>query len=163
LRVTTPGAGQGTVTSAPAGIDCGPTCRASMPAGIAVTLTAAPAEHSEFAGWSGGGCSGTGSCEVTLEGDASVAATFRHLHHTVSVSVVGGGRVRASTGRILACREGAGTCQGAYPEGTALTLTAMPDAQHAFAGWSGCDSVDGSTCNLDVGSDEHPTASFTAK
>ena len=31
-----------------------------------VTLTATPASGSTFAGWSGGGCSGTGTCTVTL-------------------------------------------------------------------------------------------------
>jgi hypothetical protein len=41
-----------------------------------VTLTASPDLGSSFGGWSGGGCSGTGTCTVTLSSDQSVTATF---------------------------------------------------------------------------------------
>jgi hypothetical protein len=40
-----------------------------------VTLTAA---GSDFVGWSGGGCSGTGPCRLTLSADTSVIAFFSH-------------------------------------------------------------------------------------
>jgi hypothetical protein len=43
---------------------------------MAVALTASAASGSVFAGWSGGGCSGTGACTVTMSGAQSVAATF---------------------------------------------------------------------------------------
>ena len=59
LTVAKAGTGSGTVTSSPAGINCGATCSASFPAATVVTLTAAPAAGSTFAGWSGA-CSGTG-------------------------------------------------------------------------------------------------------
>jgi hypothetical protein len=75
LTVTRAGSGTGTVTSAPAGITCGATCSASFPAGTSVTLTAAPAAGSSFAGWSGA-CSGTGTCTVALSASAGVTATF---------------------------------------------------------------------------------------
>jgi predicted lipoprotein with Yx(FWY)xxD motif len=41
-----------------------------------VTLTATPAAYSTFSGWSGGGCSGTGTCAITVGSDATVTATF---------------------------------------------------------------------------------------
>lgn len=41
-----------------------------------VTLTAAADAGSIFAGWSGGGCSGTGNCVVTVNTDTAVTATF---------------------------------------------------------------------------------------
>jgi subtilase family serine protease len=41
-----------------------------------VTLSASPASGSRFAGWSGGGCSGTGTCRVTINGAIGVTATF---------------------------------------------------------------------------------------
>src|SRR5213594_22899 len=66
LTVTKAGTGGGTVTSSPAGISCGATCSTSFTTGTAVTLTATPAAGSTFTGWSGGGCSGTGTCAVTL-------------------------------------------------------------------------------------------------
>ena len=74
LMVTRAGAGAGTVTSAPAGIDCGTSCSAPM-AAVPVTLTATPAAGSAFTGWSGD-CSGKGVCTLTMSADHSVAATF---------------------------------------------------------------------------------------
>jgi subtilisin family serine protease len=70
--------GNGTVTSAPVGIDCGVTCAAPFAAATAVTLTAAPVNGYQFAGW-GGACSGTESCVVTMNANASVSATFSLL------------------------------------------------------------------------------------
>jgi phospholipase C len=75
LTVQHSGPGGGTVTSSPAGINCGQTCSASFQSGTAVTLTAAAESGSVFGGWSGG-CTGTGTCSVTLSANASVTATF---------------------------------------------------------------------------------------
>jgi hypothetical protein len=76
LTVSKAGTGSGTITSAPAGIDCGATCTASFEQASTVTLTAAPATGSTFAGWSGAGCSGTATCAVTMSAAQSVTATF---------------------------------------------------------------------------------------
>jgi hypothetical protein len=76
LVVNRSGSGGGTVTSLPTGIDCGSTCSAKFDHGTQVTLTASPPTGSSFTGWSGGGCSGTGSCKVTLNADTTVAANF---------------------------------------------------------------------------------------
>jgi hypothetical protein len=76
LTVARAGAGTGTVTSSPAGISCGSTCSHAFANGTSVTLAAVAASGSSFAGWSGGGCSGTGACVVPLSADAIVTATF---------------------------------------------------------------------------------------
>ena len=76
LSVNIAGAGSGTVTSSPAGINCGVTCSANFAQGTMVTLTAYAAGGSTFAGWSGAGCSGTGTCQVTMNAAASTTATF---------------------------------------------------------------------------------------
>jgi alpha-tubulin suppressor-like RCC1 family protein len=86
LTVSKQGAGAGTVTSSPAGIACGSTCVFAFSAGIHVTLTAAPAAGSSFAGWSGGGCSGTGSCQVTVSRDATITASFSRLTAVLAFS-----------------------------------------------------------------------------
>jgi Divergent InlB B-repeat domain len=75
LAVSLAGTGSGTVTSSPAGISCGSSCSHAFTMGSSVVLTAVPSAGSSFAGWSGG-CSGTGACDVTLEGDIAVTATF---------------------------------------------------------------------------------------
>jgi hypothetical protein len=76
LSVVKTGSGSGTVTSSPAGISCGADCSESYAAHTVVTLTAAAAAGSVFAGWSGGGCSGTATCVVTVDSAVSVTATF---------------------------------------------------------------------------------------
>jgi subtilisin family serine protease len=77
--LTVSNGGNGTVTSSPAGIACGATCSTSFAPGTVVTLTAAALAGYEFAGW-GGACSGTGSCVVTLNANAVVAATFQRAN-----------------------------------------------------------------------------------
>ncbi|MFT5195978.1 MAG: hypothetical protein ACI9EW_004069, partial [Cellvibrionaceae bacterium] len=64
------------VSSLPAGINCGVICTASFDSGQAVTLKATAASGSSFIGWSGAGCSGTGDCVVTMDEAKSVTATF---------------------------------------------------------------------------------------
>ena len=75
LTVSKTGTGSGTVTSSPAGINCGLDCSETYTTNTAVTLTAASAAGSMFSGWSGA-CSGTGSCVVSMTGAKSVIATF---------------------------------------------------------------------------------------
>jgi uncharacterized delta-60 repeat protein len=76
LRVAKSGTGAGTVTSSPGGIGCGASCAAEFDDGSPVALTASPATGSQFAGWSGGGCSGASTCTVTMSSEQSVTATF---------------------------------------------------------------------------------------
>ncbi len=77
LKVTKKGTGKGTVTSSPTGIHCGASCSAPFAQGTTVTLTAKAGAGSKFKGWTGGGCTGTGKCHVTLNADTSVSAKFR--------------------------------------------------------------------------------------
>jgi hypothetical protein len=79
LAIAKKGAGRGMITSAPAGIDCGPTCSAVFDVGTDVTLAAAPKAGSYFAGRSGGGCSGKSSCTVTVNGPTTAKARFEKL------------------------------------------------------------------------------------
>ncbi len=76
LTVNKNGTGSGTVLSSDGGIDCGADCTEAYLAGTVVTLTAIPDAGSTFAGWTGGGCSGTGDCTVTMNATTTVTATF---------------------------------------------------------------------------------------
>lgn len=75
LSVAKTGGGSGTVSSAPAGINCGDSCAAVFEEGTAIRLTAVADSGSEFTGWSGA-CSGTGPCAFTLGESAEVVANF---------------------------------------------------------------------------------------
>jgi YVTN family beta-propeller protein len=75
LAVLLAGDGSGTVTSSPAGIDCGTSCAGTFAAGTAVSLSAIASSGSVFSGWSGP-CTGTASCEVSATTDEFVTATF---------------------------------------------------------------------------------------
>src|SRR5207245_4917540 len=133
-RVSKAGTGDGTVTSTPAGITCGTSCVGSYASGTAVTVTAAPAAGSVFTGWSGG-CTGTGSCSVTLTSATTITATFDLQNFTLMVSKAGTG-----TGTVTSPLAGiaCGTsCSGSYLSGTVATLTATPAADSTFDGWSG--------------------------
>jgi hypothetical protein len=68
--------GPGTVSSSPAGINCGSLCWAACLGRTSVTLTAVPAKGARFNGWNGGGCTGTAICTVTLNTAMSVTASF---------------------------------------------------------------------------------------
>ncbi|MEI2774003.1 MAG: hypothetical protein V9G98_25915, partial [Candidatus Competibacter sp.] len=72
LAVTKSGTGSGTVTSNPAGINCGTICAAGFTGGANVTLTATAAAGSKFTGW-GGACAGTTpTCTVAMSAAKSV-------------------------------------------------------------------------------------------
>jgi hypothetical protein len=78
LTVTKSGTGIGTVTSSPAGINCGPYCSDTYVQGLpaSLTLTATPSEGSVFTGWSGGGCSNENPCSITVTDDVTISANF---------------------------------------------------------------------------------------
>lgn len=76
LEVKKEGGGAGTITSTPGGVECGNDCSQYYPYNEKVTLKAVPETGSEFSGWNGGGCSGTGDCTIALNGSVTVTAVF---------------------------------------------------------------------------------------
>ncbi|MEM2873870.1 MAG: MopE-related protein [Candidatus Nanoarchaeia archaeon] len=80
LTVSKAGTGSGTVTGA--GINCGADCSETYASGTSVTLTASAASGSVFAGWSGAGCSGTGTCNIIMDATKAVTATFNSITDT---------------------------------------------------------------------------------
>lgn len=88
----------GTVTSSPAGISCTTAkyapvepCSASFAAGTVVTLTAVPGEQNTFEGWTGGGCTGVGTCQVTMTEDIEVRPNFVATRYPVNIVAEGNG------------------------------------------------------------------------
>lgn len=156
LAVVKSGTGTGTVTSDVAGIACGIDCSGSYPHNTMISLTAAADNGATFSGWSGGGCSGTGTCVVTLAGAASVTATFDLTTHSVQVALAGNGSGTV-TGPAISCP---GDCSETYPYGTMVTLNATPAPGSTFSGWSGGGCVGSGTCVIDVVAAAAVTATF---
>jgi hypothetical protein len=162
LTVTKAGTGSGTVTSAPGGIACGSDCTEAYADGTSVTLTAAPATGSTFAGWSGGvgTCAGTTNpCAVTMTAARTVTATFTTLQRTLTVTKAGtgSGTVTSVPGGISCGSD----CTEAYANGTAVTLTAAAATGSTFAGWSGGGCAGTGTCTVTMTAAQAVTATFT--
>jgi Divergent InlB B-repeat domain len=158
LTVTKSGAGTGTVTSSPTGIDCGTACAASYATGTQVTLTATPATGSSFTGWSGGGCTGTGTCVVTMTADTTVTAGFVVQSFALTVNTSGTG-----TGTVTSAPTGincGATCSTSFSFNTEVTLTATATTDSIFTGWSGACTGTGA-CVVMMNAAKAVTANFT--
>ena len=158
LTVSKSGTGSGTVTSNPAGINCGSTCTASYNSGTVVALTASAAAGSTFSGWSGGGCSGTGACNVPMNATTTVTATFTRQQFTLTVTHqgLGLGTVQSNPAGINNC---SGTCSATFNSGT-VTLTATPGLLSGFSSWGGACTGSGTTCTLNLNANTTVTANF---
>jgi hypothetical protein len=140
LVVTRNGTGGGTVTSLPVRIDCGAACGRSFAPSTIVTLTAVPAPGSLFAGWTGAGCSGTGTCVITLGADDGVTATFDVL--VLSPASLPSGTVGIPYSAAVTATNGTGpyvftVLTGTLPPGLVLTddgqIGGMPNTAGTFA------------------------------
>src|SRR3954469_6365810 len=112
-----------------AGSDCRGTCSALYSTGSQVHLAALPDTGASFSGWSGA-CSGSGGCDLTMDADREVTATFalgtppppppppaanRHL----TVVVQGKGKVTSAPAGIDCDST---TCGADFAAGTAVSL-----------------------------------------
>ena len=151
--------GSGSVSSVPPGIACGADCTESYSAGTNVTLTATPAAGFQFAGWSGAGCSGTGTCVVVMNAATTVTANFLPVaagQFALNVIVQGSGSVTSNPVGINCGSD----CSETYTQGASVTLTATPQSGATFSGWSGACTGTG-TCTLAMSATRTVTAIFT--
>jgi hypothetical protein len=139
--------GPGSVRSVPPGaISCPPTCAVGVEIAASLALEAVPAGDSYLDAWEGE-CGGTFErCEIVVDGPTSVVAVFvtgsrrSALPIPLKVTRAGGGTVTSEPSGTIDC----GTlCETAFSGGGSVTLRAIPDAAHAFAGWSGSCVGDG--------------------
>ncbi|MBK8321692.1 MAG: DUF4214 domain-containing protein [Betaproteobacteria bacterium] len=159
LSLSKTGSGTGTVSSTPAGIDCGPTCSGLFTINQAVQLSATPAGDSTFVGW-GGACTGAGACVVPMTAAATVTATFdltAPTTHSLSVTRIGTGS--GSVASLPAGIDCGATCTASFANGSTVTLTPTPAAGSVFVGWSGSCSGSGA-CSITLGSGATVAAQF---
>jgi len=160
LTVGKTGTGAGTVTSSPAGINCGSDCSEAYAMGTNVTLSAVAATGSAFAGWSGA-CSGSGStCTVAMSAARAVTASFT-VQATYLLQV---NRLGSGTGTVSSSPAGiscGSDCSEPYGAGRVVTLTATPAAGSVFTGWGGPCSGTGA-CTLTLSAATTVSATFAA-
>lgn len=146
----------------------------SLPRNSQVTLFATPAADSVFSGWSGGGCSGTGSCTVTLSSAQSISAAFTQKPVlTVQLVANGGGgsgpeidAIGSSTQLACSntCSPGTGgtcttTCTKAFLPNEAVPIHASNCGSYTFNGWSS--DCSGASCSLTMSTSHTVTGTFT--
>ena len=153
--------GQGSITSNPAGINCGDVCSATFSANQLVTFTVGQSDGNSFTGW-GGDCSGTtgSTCQVTINSAKNISANFvPNYLLTVTNANPFGGTVTSDTGGI----DCGATCSHNYSSGSRTILSATPTAGFSFAGWGGdCTGNSGNTCQLSLNAARTVTAAFSA-
>jgi Divergent InlB B-repeat domain len=165
------GTGQGTVKGS--GIACEAQCtetvvlyQGSNPPKAAkiVTLTATPAFGSEFTGWSGSGCSGIGSCVVTMSAAENVTATFTAKPNgTLSIEKTLNSGTVISKAKGIKCATACISQSASMPQGESILLTAMPVSGMTFSKWEGgdCQGIVLPTCTVVMDSSEPIKALFT--
>ena len=97
-------------------------------AGTTVELTATPGVGSKFDFWSGAASGTVNPVNVVMDADKAVVANFSPIsvvNYTVTVNPSIGGTVALDPNLAQ------------YPEGTTVTVTATPDADYDFVGWTG--------------------------
>ncbi len=141
----------GSATISPPGVICFNTCIETYIPGTAVTLSESPNGGFSFTGWSGGTCSGTGSCNFNVgSSPISVTSTFASSTSALTVTIVpsGSGTVTSSPAGIN-CTP---TCTGNFAPGTVITLTETHNIGYTFVNWSGACVGTLSTCTFTTGS-----------
>jgi probable HAF family extracellular repeat protein len=128
-------------------------------------LEALPSAGSTFKGWNGA-CSGTGACDMRLDADAEVRASFEVTRApppppgtfvlTVSSDGSGKGRLTSEPDGID-CPE---ACTHGLAPGTKVTMTPTPEWGSRFTAWSG-DVCNGTgTCAFTMDADHRVVATF---
>ncbi|MEE4296012.1 MAG: hypothetical protein V2J20_05285 [Wenzhouxiangella sp.] len=161
LTVATAGPGEGTVTSDPAGIDCGVDCNEIYPAGTEVLLTATPRPGDVFEEWSGCPEPLGNQCRYTANANLTVTANF--MFRLTLVSGLDVEKVGTGQGRVVSSPPGidcGDDCSGLYNLGQSVTLTATALPGSEFVGWTDCPNPNGNECELSAGSVEVVTAQF---
>lgn len=111
FKLTVTKSGLGNVTSLSGNINCGSTCAFSAFNGATETLTAQADTDYQFDGWSGA-CSGTGTCQITLNSAKQVTASFSQVVTNNTVNMCFRGRTIVVPGYLVSRYIAAGATAG---------------------------------------------------
>jgi uncharacterized repeat protein (TIGR02543 family) len=150
--------GNGTITSSPNGIQCGTDCEEQYTTNTSITLSATPDTDYVFGNWSGA-CQGkTPTCLVSMNTDQSVTAVFDYSPTPEYLLTVT--NRNQDKGRVTAKGIDCGSdCTESYVEKTLVTLTATPNSDSSFLGWSGA-CIGMGNCQVTMTQAQNLSASF---
>jgi hypothetical protein len=173
VTMTQGDSGQSTITVSPQnGFSGSVNLTASgLPSEVSASFSPNPVTATSTLTLTASSTAATGTVTVTITGSSGgltkttmLSLTVNAQFFTLSVSKT----TDLGTGSITSSPAGinCGTlCSGSsatYVSGTTVTLTATPDLGSGFGGWkSGCDSVSGNTCTMNMNSARSVTADFT--
>lgn len=164
-KLTVSTSGLGTVSSQPAGIECGRTCTLELDAGTPVVLTATPAEGQRLESW-GGACAGSSGnrCTVTLSEARTASASFvaQPVQHPLSLTVTGLGTVNSLPVGLSCSGGNSGSCSANFTAGTEVVLSAVPAAGQVLQAWAGACSGNAGSCAVTMSQAREVTAQFVA-
>jgi len=129
--------GLGQVVSTDGGIDSSFDNSQVYDAGEKVTLVATPDTGYLFGGWGGDIYSTAASVTVTMNSDKTITAKFapEGVSYTLTILKSGSGNgTVTSDDEAIDCGS---VCSQTYTSGTLIKLTATPDENSGFEGWSG--------------------------
>ncbi|HOE14562.1 MAG TPA: SBBP repeat-containing protein, partial [Candidatus Saccharicenans sp.] len=145
--------GSGQVVSHDGGIDTSFDNSQVYDTGTKVILEAAPAAGYIFGGWGGDVHSTDATLTLTMNSDKVITAKFAPEGATYTLTVVKSG---SGSGTVTSDDEAinCGTvCSQSYTSGTLIKLTATPDENSGFEGWSGDISSTSSTVPVIINGD----------
>lgn len=145
----------GTVTSSPAGINCGPsqTCSHYFKTGTVVTLTASGQDPYALRSWGTSACTAPGTCSLQMDADKLATLTFGTA--LLTVTIPGSGSVTSSPAGINC----PGTCSSNFAPGTQVTLSPSAGSGYIFTSWGGACSGSGN-CVVNFSADTTVSALF---
>lgn len=143
--------GNGSVSVSPSGTE--------FKEGTSVTLTATADSGYQFDAWknsSGSIVSTANPYSFSLNADTTLKASFVREQATLTVTVDGNGTLSLSDGSI----SGASSISESFDVGTELIVTAAPDTDNQFVGWSGDYGGTNTAYTFTINEDTNLTARF---
>jgi hypothetical protein len=134
------GNGDGTITSSPAGINCGSTCSYQFVSGTSVTLTATPNSVSSFSSWSGDFSGNSTTFTITMNSNKTVYATF-NIYEAGYFAGGNNGSYQSFIDKLLFSNESRSTLTATLSRSVINQSTCNSSLDGYFAG-----GYDGSNC-----------------
>ncbi len=121
-----------------------------------------------FAGWGADCASASGAVCTVTPGSTNAAVTARFAGaQSISVSLAGNGGGLVTGGATIACTRAnganTGNCGESATYGSSVTLTAVPDAQSVFSGWTGACSGQSPSCTTSLTQARSVDATFAKR